>query len=69
MHMHTHAQACCDAFERGVGTILCNAWCHTEVIQTTDVDAAARHIGDTLAMALVFPARLLEHTEVQAFHV
>mmetsp|Transcript_14390 Transcript_14390/g.31516 ORF Transcript_14390/g.31516 Transcript_14390/m.31516 type:complete len:264 (+) Transcript_14390:363-1154(+) len=42
----------CDKFEKGLGTILRNAWQHVEVLQTTDLPALIHHIADTFEAAL-----------------
>ena len=33
-----------DKFEKGMGTILHNAWLHIETLQTTDIDALVHHV-------------------------
>lgn len=38
----------CDKFEKGLGSILRNAWSHVEVLQTTDLAALVNYIADVL---------------------
>ncbi len=45
----------CDKFEKGLGTIMRNAWLHVEVLQTTDLPALINHIADVLEAALELP--------------
>ena len=42
----------CDKFEKGVGTIMRNAWQHVEVLQTTDLPALINHLSDVLEATL-----------------
>eukprot|EP01038_Epipyxis_sp_PR26KG_P007382 gene7382-10056_t len=46
----------CDKFEKGLGTIMKNAWVHVEVLQTTDLPALINHIADVLEAALETPS-------------
>jgi hypothetical protein len=39
-------------FEKGLGSLLKNAWLHIEAIQITDMNAFCRHIGDVLVYGL-----------------
>lgn len=45
----------CDKFEKGVGTVLRNAWNHVEAIQTTDLFSLTNHISDVIDSALHHP--------------
>ncbi len=45
----------CDKFEKGLGTIMRNAWLHVEVLQTTDLPALMNHIADVFEAALELP--------------
>jgi hypothetical protein len=45
----------CDKFEKGLGSILRNAWQHVEVLQTTDLPALVNHIADVLVAANQMP--------------
>lgn len=42
----------CDKFEHSLGTVLHNAWNHTEALQTTDLPALLNHVGDVLEAGL-----------------
>ena len=42
----------CDKFEQGLGTVLYNAWNHTEALQTTDLPSLLGHLGDVLEAGL-----------------
>mmetsp|Transcript_15000 Transcript_15000/g.52220 ORF Transcript_15000/g.52220 Transcript_15000/m.52220 type:complete len:345 (-) Transcript_15000:1570-2604(-) len=41
-----------DKFERGMGSLLRNAWQHVEAIQTTDLPLLLKHISDVLGDAM-----------------
>lgn len=41
----------CDKYEKGIGTVLRNAWLHVEVLQTTDIAALINHIFEVLLAA------------------
>jgi hypothetical protein len=45
----------CDKFEKGLGTVMRNAWQHVEVLQTTDIPALINHIADVLEATLENP--------------
>lgn len=45
----------CDKFEKGLGSIMRNAWQHVEVLQTTDLPALVHHIADVLTAANDMP--------------
>lgn len=45
----------CDKFEKGLGTIMRNAWLHVEVLQTTDLPALVHHIADVFEAVLDMP--------------
>jgi len=44
-----------DAFERGLGTVLRNAWRHIEALQTTDLPLLVEYIGDVFEDAICYP--------------
>lgn len=52
-----------DAFEKGLGTVLRNAWGHLEALQTTDIPALIAHMGDVITFAVVYPEHLEEQLE------
>lgn len=54
-----------DAFEKGIGTTLRNAWGHVEAVQTTDLPALATHVADVLDFAGLHPEIAL-HPYVKA---
>ena len=39
------------SYEAGIGSLLCNAWRHFEVLEVTDADTLADHVVATLAAA------------------
>lgn len=41
----------CDKFEKGIGSIMRNAWQHVEVLQTTDLHLLVNHMADVLEAA------------------
>jgi len=43
----------CDKFEKGLGTILLNAWSHIEALQMMDMIAVITHIADVLENNLI----------------
>ena len=45
----------CDKFEKGLGSILRNAWQHVEAIQTTDLYALINYITDVLQFTIDNP--------------
>eukprot|EP00640_Fibrocapsa_japonica_P003611 CAMPEP_0113935416 /NCGR_PEP_ID=MMETSP1339-20121228/2567_1 /TAXON_ID=94617 /ORGANISM="Fibrocapsa japonica" /LENGTH=304 /DNA_ID=CAMNT_0000937563 /DNA_START=183 /DNA_END=1097 /DNA_ORIENTATION=+ /assembly_acc=CAM_ASM_000762 len=47
-----------DAFEKGLGCVLRNAWRHVEAIQTTDLPLLINYIGDVMEDAVRNPTRL-----------
>ena len=50
-HLQPEKQEKCDKFEKGLGSVLRNAWSHQEAVQTTDLQALVNHIGDVLEFA------------------
>lgn len=48
-----------DEFERGVGTVLKNAWKHKEAIQTTDMPLLVEHVASVLKQAAKHSKELL----------
>ena len=47
-------------FEKGVGTVLRNAWTHIEALQTTDIPALANYISDVLEFATLHSNRVID---------
>lgn len=45
----------CDKFEKGLGSIMKNAWSHVEVLQTTDIPLLVNHIADVLSAVNSMP--------------
>ncbi|CAE7571140.1 unnamed protein product [Symbiodinium microadriaticum] len=77
MRVQREKQDKCDKFEKGLGTVLRNAWSHVEAVQTTDVQALVNHIGDVLEFAnddptfvedLYAEEDLAQRQEVVVFH-
>jgi hypothetical protein len=58
----------CDKFERGLGTILKNAWCHVEALQTSDLIGLVNHIADVIEGALENPEMLKTHCKIGDLH-
>jgi hypothetical protein len=67
----------CENFERGLGTVLRNAWTHSEALQTTDMSGLMDYICDVLDTANDFPTQMSsifhspaapQHQEVMVFY-
>ena len=58
----------CDKFERGLGTILKNAWSHVEALQTSDLTGLMNHIADVIEGALEAPEVLRCHCKAGDLH-
>lgn len=52
--------AACNKFEKGLGTVLLNAWNHTEALQMMDMPAMVNHIADVLENSLEDGGALLD---------
>lgn len=51
VELTSEKQEKCDKFEKGLGTVLKNAWNHVEAVQTTDIQALVNHIADVIDYA------------------
>eukprot|EP00638_Chattonella_subsalsa_P001083 CAMPEP_0117753926 /NCGR_PEP_ID=MMETSP0947-20121206/12530_1 /TAXON_ID=44440 /ORGANISM="Chattonella subsalsa, Strain CCMP2191" /LENGTH=291 /DNA_ID=CAMNT_0005572929 /DNA_START=239 /DNA_END=1114 /DNA_ORIENTATION=- len=54
-----------DAFEKGLGTVLRNAWRHIEALQTTDVPLLINYIGDVFEDSIQYPEILERHAKTE----
>lgn len=50
----------CINYEKGLGQILYNAWLHSEVLCSTDINGLIDHISCTLKRGLAHPTQLLD---------
>mmetsp|Transcript_27220 Transcript_27220/g.40647 ORF Transcript_27220/g.40647 Transcript_27220/m.40647 type:complete len:304 (+) Transcript_27220:136-1047(+) len=57
-----------EGFEKGLGTVLRNAWRHVEALQTTDVPLLVGYIGDVLQDAVAHPELLEAHAKAGDLH-